>query len=184
KNSRASPPVATSSPRQKISVVALPHLEAEIEKSTVKTFNPFILWQISFFKQFYGFITESDYVALHYGFIKEHCQRKPQFDFHNYMVRKLEVDFRRIVSISWYLWLFVVLFLLLNIAGWHTYFWLAFLPVILEEVEKSDGLSSRCHYTYNYGTSKFQRKALSDLDDMNLAPKWEGIHSSKGAQDR
>ncbi|XP_025667480.1 SNF2 domain-containing protein CLASSY 1 isoform X1 [Arachis hypogaea] len=54
----------------------------------------------------------------------------------------------------------------------------------LEEVEKSDGFSSRCHYTYSYSTSKFQRKALRDLDDMNLAPKWEGIHSSKGAQDR
>ncbi|KAL1320509.1 hypothetical protein HN51_065189 [Arachis hypogaea] len=88
-------------------------------------------WLISFFKQFYGSVTESDYIALRYGFIKEHCPRKPQFDFHNYMVRTLEVDFRRIVGISWYLWLFVVLFLLLNIAGWHTYFWLAFLPVII-----------------------------------------------------
>ncbi|MED6225088.1 hypothetical protein PIB30_090424 [Stylosanthes scabra] len=88
-------------------------------------------WLISFFKQFYGSVTESDYVALRYGFIKEHCPHKPRFDFHEYMVRTLEVDFRKIVGISWYLWLFVVLFLLLNIAGWHTYFWLAFLPLII-----------------------------------------------------
>nr|CAD1825342.1 unnamed protein product [Ananas comosus var. bracteatus] len=32
---------------------------------------------------------------------------------------------------SWYLWLFVVIFLLLNVNGWHTYFWLSFLPLIL-----------------------------------------------------
>ncbi|KAK0589814.1 hypothetical protein LWI29_018831 [Acer saccharum] len=35
------------------------------------------------------------------------------------------------INDSWYLWLFVVIFLLLNLEGWHTYFWLAFLPLIL-----------------------------------------------------
>ncbi|KAJ6712791.1 MLO-LIKE PROTEIN 1 [Salix purpurea] len=47
------------------------------------------------------------------------------------MVRTLLVDFKRIVTISWYLWLFIVIFLLLNVEGWHTFFWLSFLPVIL-----------------------------------------------------
>nr|GMD47155.1 MLO-like protein 13 isoform X1 [Ipomoea batatas] len=47
------------------------------------------------------------------------------------MLRTLEHDFRRIVGISWYLWVFVVAFLLLNISGWHSYFWLSFLPLIL-----------------------------------------------------
>ncbi|XLR68334.1 hypothetical protein S83_019006 [Arachis hypogaea] len=28
-----------------LQVVALPHLEAEVEESTIKTSNPFILWQ-------------------------------------------------------------------------------------------------------------------------------------------
>ncbi|KAB2628346.1 MLO-like protein 13 [Pyrus ussuriensis x Pyrus communis] len=59
-------------------------------------------WVISFFKQFYGSVTKSDYIALRQGFIK-------------------------------YLWLFVVQFLLLNVEGWHTYFWLAFLPLIVTE---------------------------------------------------
>ncbi|KAK6916033.1 Mlo-related protein [Dillenia turbinata] len=86
---------------------------------------------ISFFKQFYGSITKSDYIALRLGFITTHCPSYPSFDFHNYMMRTLEVDFKKVVSISWYLWLFVVVFLLLNIEGWHTYFWLAFLPLIL-----------------------------------------------------
>nr|AWN06630.1 MLO protein 4 [Rosa longicuspis var. longicuspis] len=90
-----------------------------------------ISWMIAFFKQFYGSITKSDYIALRQGFIKEHCPGNPDFDFHKYMMRTLEVDFRKIVGISWYLWLFVVLFLLLNVDGWNTYFWLAFLPLIL-----------------------------------------------------
>ncbi|CAB4298174.1 unnamed protein product [Prunus armeniaca] len=88
-------------------------------------------WVTSFFKQFYGSVTKSDYIALRQGFIKEHCPGNPDFDFHTYMMRTLEIDFRKIVGISWYLWLFVVLFLLLNVEGWHTYFWLAFLPLIL-----------------------------------------------------
>ncbi|KAM3714982.1 hypothetical protein ACB094_01G374700 [Castanea mollissima] len=90
-----------------------------------------VSWMISFFKQFRGSVTKSDYTALRLGFIKEHCPQNPIFDFHKYMVRTLEVDFKKVVGISWYLWLFVVVFLLLNVAGWHSYFWLSFLPVIL-----------------------------------------------------
>ncbi|GAV86385.1 Mlo domain-containing protein [Cephalotus follicularis] len=90
-----------------------------------------ISWLISFFKQFYGSVTKSDYIALRHGFIKAHCPSLPKFNFHKYMMRTLGVDFKKIVGISWYLWLFVVMFLLLNVEGWHTFFWLAFLPLIL-----------------------------------------------------
>ncbi|XP_027933227.1 MLO-like protein 13 isoform X2 [Vigna unguiculata] len=90
-----------------------------------------ISWLISFFKQFHGSVTMYDYYALRYGFVKKHYSNNPNYNFHNYMLRTLEVDFKRVVGISWYLWVFVVLFLLLNIEGWHTYFWLAFLPLIL-----------------------------------------------------
>ncbi|XP_058190286.1 MLO-like protein 13 isoform X2 [Rhododendron vialii] len=88
-------------------------------------------WMMSFFKQFYGSITKADYIALRSGFIRAHCPTSPNFNFHKYMVRTLEVDFKRIVAISWYLWLFVFIFLLLNIQGWNTFFWLSFLPLIL-----------------------------------------------------
>ncbi|XP_045806156.1 MLO-like protein 1 isoform X2 [Trifolium pratense] len=88
-------------------------------------------WLQSFFKQFYGSVTKSDYVTLRLGFIVTHCKTNPKFNFHKYMIRALEDDFRQVVGISWYLWLFVVIFLLLNINGWHTYFWIAFIPFIL-----------------------------------------------------
>ncbi|KAG8095091.1 hypothetical protein GUJ93_ZPchr0012g20259 [Zizania palustris] len=46
-----------------------------------------------------------------------HCQTNPKFDFRRYMVRALEADFRKVVGISWYLWIFIVIFLLLNVNG-------------------------------------------------------------------
>ncbi|KAF3658778.1 MLO-like protein 13 [Capsicum annuum] len=47
------------------------------------------------------------------------------------MIRALEDDFKTVVGISWYLWVFVVIFLFLNVNGWHTYFWIAFIPFVL-----------------------------------------------------
>ncbi|KAJ1380350.1 Mlo-related protein, partial [Sesbania bispinosa] len=88
-------------------------------------------WLKSFFKQFYGSVTKLDYTTLRLGFIRTHCRGNPKFNFHKYMIRALEDDFKRVVGISWYLWIFVIIFLLLNINGWHTYFWIAFIPVIL-----------------------------------------------------
>ncbi|CAN0922974.1 MLO-like protein 1 [Linum grandiflorum] len=85
----------------------------------------------SFFKQFYGSVSKSDYITLRAGFIGTHCKGNPQFNFHKYMMRALEADFKKVVGISWYLWIFVVVFLLLNVAGWHAYFWIAFIPFVL-----------------------------------------------------
>ncbi|KAH9782449.1 MLO-like protein 1 [Citrus sinensis] len=89
-------------------------------------------WLHSFFKQFYGSVTKSDYTTLRLGFIMTHCRGNPKFNFHKYLMRTLEADFKKVVGISWYLWLFVVIFLLINIDGWHTYFWIAFVPFIVQ----------------------------------------------------
>ncbi|XP_041013729.1 MLO-like protein 1 isoform X2 [Juglans microcarpa x Juglans regia] len=88
-------------------------------------------WVNSFFKQFYGSVTKTEYVTMRLGFIMTHCRGNLQFNFYEYMIRALEADFKKVVGISWYLWLFVVIFLLLNVSGWHTYFWIAFIPFIL-----------------------------------------------------
>ncbi|KAL4319897.1 hypothetical protein GQ457_18G004320 [Hibiscus cannabinus] len=122
-----------------------------------------ISWIMSFFKQFYGSVTESEYIALREGFImvkfsssidyhmstfsvvlqkpcylptlptiQTHVPTNQEFDFHKHMMRSLERDFRHVVGISWYQWLFVVVFLTLNVeAGWNTYFWLSMLPTVL-----------------------------------------------------
>ncbi|KAI9177708.1 hypothetical protein LWI28_018346 [Acer negundo] len=90
-----------------------------------------VSWLISFFKQFYNSVTKSDYITLRQGFIMAHHRGNDKYNFHEYITGRVDADFKKVVGISWYLWLFVVIFLLLNLEGWHTYFWLAFLPLIL-----------------------------------------------------
>ncbi|CAD6339034.1 unnamed protein product [Miscanthus lutarioriparius] len=90
-----------------------------------------VSWITSFLKQFHDSVSKSDYEALRSAFVVIHYPQKPDFDFHKYMIRAVEHEFKRVVGISWYMWLFVIFFLLLNINGWHTYFWLAFLPLFL-----------------------------------------------------
>ncbi|XP_057527268.1 MLO-like protein 15 [Amaranthus tricolor] len=93
--------------------------------------NRLIGWVEAFFKQFYGSVTESDYRAMRMGFIMTHCKSNTKFNFHNYMVRAFEADFKKVVGISWFLWLFVIIFLFLNVNGYHAYFWIAFIPLIM-----------------------------------------------------
>lgn len=88
-------------------------------------------WLHSFMKQIFGSVTKSDYRTLRLGFIMAHCKFNLKFDFHKYMVRAVEADFKKVVGISWYLWIFVIIFLFLNVGGWHAYFWLSFIPLIL-----------------------------------------------------
>ncbi|XP_078433981.1 MLO-like protein 1 isoform X2 [Wolffia australiana] len=93
--------------------------------------SKFMSWVHSFLKQFYGSITKSDYTTLRLGFIMTHCKGNPRFNFHKYMIRILESDFKKIVGISWYLWVFVMVFFLILIDGWHTYIWIGFIPLIV-----------------------------------------------------
>ncbi|CAM0945629.1 unnamed protein product [Alopecurus aequalis] len=72
-------------------------------------------WVRSFFKQFYGSVTKEDYTTMRLGFIMKHCSGNPKFNFHRYMARAFEVDFRKVVGISWYLWAMLMIFLLLNV---------------------------------------------------------------------
>ncbi|KAL8487196.1 hypothetical protein ACS0TY_023750 [Phlomoides rotata] len=88
-------------------------------------------WLKSFFKQFFRSVSKSDYTTLRLGFVMNHCSGNPKFNFYKYMTRALENDFKKVVGISWYLWVFVVIFLLLNVYGWHAYFWISFVPLAL-----------------------------------------------------
>ncbi|BAS89378.1 MLO-like protein 1 isoform X1 [Oryza sativa Japonica Group] len=90
-----------------------------------------IIWMRSFFKQFYGSVTKDDYTAMRLGFVMEHFRGHPKFNFYDYMIKALEKDYKRVVGIKWYLWIFVMIFLLLNITGWHSYFWISLIPLVL-----------------------------------------------------
>ncbi|EAY86311.1 hypothetical protein OsI_07684 [Oryza sativa Indica Group] len=87
--------------------------------------------QRSFLKQFYGSVTEEDYVTMRLGFIMKHCRGNPKFNFYKYMIRALEDDFKKVVGISWYLWAMLIIFLLLNVQGWYVYIWISAVPFVM-----------------------------------------------------
>ncbi|GMI65003.1 MILDEW RESISTANCE LOCUS O 1 [Hibiscus trionum] len=88
-------------------------------------------WLTAFFKQFHASVTKADYEALRLGFIMTHCKGNPKFNFYKYMIRALEDDFKDVVGISWRLWAFVIVFLLLNVHGWYTFIWITCIPLFL-----------------------------------------------------
>ncbi|XP_027358839.1 MLO-like protein 12 [Abrus precatorius] len=91
------------------------------------------LWIVSFFRQFFGSANKVDYLTLRHGFITAHLApgSGARFDFQKYIERSLEEDFKVVVGISPIIWFFAVLFLLTNTHGWHSYYWLPFIPLII-----------------------------------------------------
>ncbi|XP_056172304.1 MLO-like protein 15 isoform X1 [Syzygium oleosum] len=87
-------------------------------------------WLHIFGKHFFPSVTKLEYIAIRLNCIKAHKLKTPDDDFQN-IIRRVQKDFDKVVGISWYLWLFVVLFLLLNVSGWNAYFWISFLPLTL-----------------------------------------------------
>ncbi|OAE21033.1 hypothetical protein AXG93_606s1190 [Marchantia polymorpha subsp. ruderalis] len=92
--------------------------------------NRFSVWIVCFFRQFGISVTRADYLTLRLGFIKNH-NTGHKFNFHQYMIRCMEDEFKEIVGISAWLWAFVVAFLLFNVNGTNLYFWMCFIPVVL-----------------------------------------------------
>ncbi|OEL13310.1 MLO-like protein 13, partial [Dichanthelium oligosanthes] len=53
----------------------------------------------AFLKQFCDSVSKSDYEALRSAFVLIHLPNKPDFDFHKYMIRAVEHEFKRVVGI-------------------------------------------------------------------------------------
>lgn len=92
---------------------------------------PIFIWIECFFQQLLCSVTKVDYLTLRHGFISAHLAPESRFNFHKYIERSLEDDFKKVVGISLPLWAFAVIFILLNVHGWQTYFWLSFSPLII-----------------------------------------------------
>ncbi|KAL3844996.1 hypothetical protein ACJIZ3_002399 [Penstemon smallii] len=89
-----------------------------------------LVWLLCFSRQFWSSINQADYMALRLGFITTH-QLPFTYDFHNYMLRSMEEEFRDIVGISIPLWIFAISCIFLGFHGTNIYFWVSFLPAIL-----------------------------------------------------
>ncbi|XP_071703218.1 MLO-like protein 4 [Rutidosis leptorrhynchoides] len=88
-----------------------------------------LIWLLCFSRNIWSSINRTDYRALRLGFITTH-NLPLSYDFHNYMLRSMEEEFRDIVGISIPLWIFAISCILLGFHGTHIYFWLSFLPII------------------------------------------------------
>lgn len=88
-------------------------------------------WIVCFFRQFCQSVTKIDYLTLRHGFIVAHLAPNSKFDFQKYIKRSLDDDFKSVVGISPPLWAFAIIFLLLNVNGWYTFFWISFIPLII-----------------------------------------------------
>ncbi|MED6204065.1 MLO-like protein 8 [Stylosanthes scabra] len=99
--------------------------------ATFWTRNPFFFYIGCFFRQFYRSVGKADYLALRNGFISVHLAPGSKFNFQKYIKRSLEDDFKIVVGVSPVLWASFVIFLLLNVNGWHAMFWASLIPVVI-----------------------------------------------------
>ncbi|KAL9464806.1 hypothetical protein AB3S75_002415 [Citrus x aurantiifolia] len=92
---------------------------------------PFFFYVGCFFRQFFRSVSRADYLTLRNGFINVHLAPGSKFNFQKYIKRSLEDDFKIVVGVSPVLWTSFVVFLLLNVKGWHALFWASLIPLII-----------------------------------------------------
>ncbi|KAI4385503.1 hypothetical protein MLD38_003521 [Melastoma candidum] len=90
-----------------------------------------LLWTKCFFRQFFHSVAKVDYLTLRHGFITAHLSESSNFNFQKYIQRSLEDDFKVVVGISPFMWLVVVIFMLMDVHGWHVYLWVSFIPLTI-----------------------------------------------------
>nr|AAK60566.1 MLo protein [Triticum aestivum] len=93
--------------------------------------TPGVRWVVAFFRQFFRSVTKVDYLILRAGFINAHLSQNSKFDFHKYIKRSMEDDFKVVVGISLPLWAVAILTLFLDIDGIGTLTWVSFIPLII-----------------------------------------------------
>ncbi|KAG6430471.1 hypothetical protein SASPL_108539 [Salvia splendens] len=90
------------------------------------------LWIKCFFRQFFHSVAKVDYFTIRHGFIMAHfSSSQSNFDFQKYIERSLDEDFTVMVSISPMMWFLVVIFMLLDVRGWHSYLWISYVPLLI-----------------------------------------------------
>ncbi|KAF8714836.1 hypothetical protein HU200_027370 [Digitaria exilis] len=143
----------------------------------------------SFFKQFYGSVSNDDYVAMRLGFVMEHIRGHPKSNFYDYMIKALEKDFKRVVGIkdsppvrcmhgpvvhrlSWRFSL-GALQRKAGYAGWHSNFWFSLIPIVLLLLigAKLEHIINKLAYevaTKNFATDEQNTDmVLSPSDELN-----------------
>ncbi|KAJ0968865.1 hypothetical protein J5N97_021742 [Dioscorea zingiberensis] len=93
--------------------------------------TPGVRWIVAFFRQFFGSVSKVDYLTMRHGFINAHLAPNSKFNFHKYIKRSLEDDFKVVVGISLPLWFVAIVVMLFDVYGYYTLVWVAFFPLIV-----------------------------------------------------
>ncbi|GMP44444.1 hypothetical protein CsSME_00013369 [Camellia sinensis var. sinensis] len=107
------------------------HQTSFVRRHTRFSRTPGIRWIVAFFRQFFGSVSKVDYITMRNGFINAHFAPNTKFNFHKYIKRSMEDDFKVVVGISFPLWVFAVVLLLLNVYSWYTLAWISLVPLII-----------------------------------------------------
>ncbi|XP_073112838.1 MLO protein homolog 1 [Elaeis guineensis] len=107
------------------------HQTSFVKRHVGLSSTPGIRWIVAFFRQFFRSVTKVDYLTMRHGFINAHLSPNSKFDFHKYIKRSLEDDFKVVVGISFPLWFLAIVMLLLDVYGWYTLVWISFVPLII-----------------------------------------------------
>ncbi|KAG6767120.1 hypothetical protein POTOM_028299 [Populus tomentosa] len=110
-----------------------------VKRHTGLSATPGLRWIVAFLRQFFASVTKVDYLTLRHGFInvslctknklQAHFAPNSKFNFHEYIKRSMEDDFKVVVGISIPLWICSIIFQLLNVYGWYTFTWSPFVPL-------------------------------------------------------
>ncbi|KAJ0097536.1 hypothetical protein Patl1_29303 [Pistacia atlantica] len=109
----------------------LAHQTSFVRRHTGFSTAPGLRWIVAFFRQFFYSVTKVDYLTMRHGFIKAHLAPNSKFNFHKYIKRSMEDDFKVVVGISLPLWTCCIVFQLLNVYGWYTLSWVSFIPLVI-----------------------------------------------------
>ncbi|GMJ02794.1 MILDEW RESISTANCE LOCUS O 12 [Hibiscus trionum] len=109
----------------------LTHQTSFVKRHSGFSAMPGIKWIVAFFRQFFGSVSKVDYLTMRNGFINAHFAANARFDFHKYIKRSMEDDFKVVVGISTPLWGLAIVFLLLNVYKWQTLTWLSLVPLMI-----------------------------------------------------
>ncbi|CAK8569201.1 unnamed protein product [Lathyrus sativus] len=107
------------------------HQTSFVKRHSGWTRKPGIRWIVAFFRQFFASVSKVDYMTMRHGFINAHFAPDSKFDFHKYIKRSMEDDFKVVVGISIPLWAFAIVFLLMNVYNWYTLTWLSLAPLVI-----------------------------------------------------
>ncbi|ONK71134.1 uncharacterized protein A4U43_C04F5060 [Asparagus officinalis] len=107
------------------------HQTSFVRRHVGMSSTPGVRWIVAFFRQFFASVTKVDYLTMRHGFINAHLSPNSKFDFHKYIKRSLEDDFKVVVGISFPLWLMAIIIMLLDVYKWYTLVWISFVPLIV-----------------------------------------------------